>query len=148
LTRKGLSDRIAGAILFALALWFWWRAGTYTVAFGDPAGPSLFPRVIAVPLAVLSLWLVLRPDENPTWFRFPAVLKQGVALACLFAYPYLIVPLGFPIATFLAALPLSLLFGATWLQGTITAACLGVGLFFTFDLLFGLPLPAGPLFGG
>jgi putative tricarboxylic transport membrane protein len=142
-----LSDRIAGAILLALAGWFWWQAGTYTVAFGDPAGPSLFPRVVAVPAALLSLWLLFRPDPNPTWFRFPAVLKQGVALVCLFAYPYLIVPLGFPAATFLAALPLSLLFGATWLQATITAACLGVGLFFTFDLLFNLPLPAGPFFG-
>lgn len=148
LARLRLSDRLAGAILLALSCWFWWEAGSYKVPFGDVAGPSLFPRVVAVPAAVLSLWLILRPDPNPTWLRFPAVLKQAVALAALFGYPHLIAPLGFPAATFLAALPLALLFGASWLQGTLTALCLGLGLFLVFDRLFGLPLPPGPILDG
>lgn len=142
-----ISDRIAGAILFALAVGYWWQAGTYTVSFGDPSGPSLFPRVVAVPFALLALMLLIRPDPDPTWFKWPAAARQFGALAVLFGYPLAIEPLGFPIATFAASLPLSLILGGTWLQATLTALALAVGLYFLFDGLFGLPLPPGPLFG-
>jgi putative tricarboxylic transport membrane protein len=144
---RGLSDRIAGAILLALAIWFWWQAANYRVAFGDWAGPSLFPRIVAVPLALFSLVLILRPDPNPSWFRWPAVARQAVALVVLFGYPQIIQPLGFPAATFLAVLPLAVLFGATWLQGVVAGLGISVSLYFIFDGFFGLPLPLGPLFG-
>ena len=141
------SDRVAGAILFALAVWYWWQAGAYQVAFGDVAGPSLFPRVVAVPFAALALLLVLRPDPDPVWLRWPAAARQAGALAVLVGYPLLIEPLGFPMATFLACLPLSLVLGATWLQATLAALAIALGLFFMFDGVFGLPLPPGPLLG-
>lgn len=140
------SDRIAGAILFALALWYWWEAGSYSVAFGDPSGPSLFPRVIAVPFAIFALFMIVAPDPDPVWLRRATALRQVGALAVLFGYPLLIVPLGFPVATFAASLPLSLIFGASLLQATVTALAIAVGLFLLFDGFFGLPLPAGPLF--
>ena len=142
-----LSDRIAGTILFALAVWYWWDAGNYTVSFGDPAGPSLFPRVVAVPFALLALVLVLRPDPDPVWLRWPAAARQVAALVVLCVYPLAIEPLGFPIATFAACVPLSLILGGTWLQAVLTALGLSLGLFFTFDGLFGLPLPPGPILG-
>ena len=143
-----MSDRIAGTILFVLAVWYWWQAGTYQVNFGDPGGPSLFPRVVAVPLAVFSLFLVVRPDPGPVWFRWPSVLRQAGALAVLLIYPMAIKPLGFPASTFLAVLPLSLILGGTWLQATLSALGISVSLYFIFDRFFGLPLPAGPFFGG
>ena len=142
-----LSDRIAGTILFVLAVWYWWEAGSYAVSFGDPAGPSLFPRVVAVPFALFALFLVVRPDPDPVWLRWPAAAKQLGALVVLFGYPMLIVPLGFPIATMLACLPLSLILGGNWLQSTLVAVAIGFGLFFLFDGVFGLPLPTGPIFG-
>ena len=142
-----LSDRIAGAILFALAVWYWWEAGTYAVSFGDPAGPSLFPRVIAVPFALLALVLIVKPDPDPAWFQWPAAARQVGALIVLFGYPMAIVPLGFPIATFAACLPLSMILGGTWLQATLTSLAIALGLYFLFDGLFGLPLPPGPIFG-
>jgi putative tricarboxylic transport membrane protein len=142
-----LSDRIAGAILFALAVWYWWHAGSYTVTFGDPAGPSLFPRVVAVPLALFALVLIVRPDPEPAWLRWPAAAKQIGALVVLFGYPIAIVPLGFPIATFLACVPLSIILGGSWLQATLASLGIALGLYFLFDGLFGLPLPAGPIFG-
>ncbi|RMH49402.1 MAG: tripartite tricarboxylate transporter TctB family protein [Alphaproteobacteria bacterium] len=144
---RGLSDRVAGAILFALAIWFWWQAGSYAVAFGDPAGPSLFPRVVAVPMALFSLVLILRPDPDPVWLRWPAAARQGAALAILLVYPLMLRPLGFPAATFLAVLPLALLFGARVMPAVVTALAIAGGLFVIFDTLFGLPLPLGPLSG-
>ena len=146
MTRR-LSDRIAGAILFALALWYWWEAGSYAVSFGDPAGPSLFPRVVAVPLALLALVLIVRPDPDPVWLRWPAAARQVGAVVILFGYPMLIQPLGFPIATFVASLPLSLILGGRWLQATLASLGIALGLYFLFDGVFGLPLPPGPIFG-
>lgn len=142
-----LSDRVAGTILFVLAIWYWWQAGSYAVSFGDPAGPSLFPRVVAVPFAIFSLVLVFRPDPDPIWLRLPSAFKQIAAVIVLFAFPLLIEPLGYPVATFAACFPLALILGATWLQATLTSLATGAGLYFLFDGVFGLPLPAGPFFG-
>lgn len=142
-----MSDRIAGTILFVLAVWYWWDAGNYTVSFGDPAGPSLFPRVVAVPFALLALVLIVRPDPDPEWFKWPAAARQVGAVLVLFAYPMAIQPLGFPIATFAACLPLSMILGGSWLQATLASLGIAVGLYFLFDGLFGLPLPPGPIFG-
>jgi putative tricarboxylic transport membrane protein len=142
-----LSDRIAGTILFVLAVWYWWDAGNYAVSFGDPAGPSLFPRVVAVPFALLALALILRPDPDPQWLRWPAAARQAGALVVLFGYPLAIAPLGFPIATFVACLPLSMILGGSALQATLASLAIALGLYFLFDGLFGLPLPPGPIFG-
>ena len=142
-----LSDRIAGAILLALAVWFWFQAGAYKVEFGDPAGPSLFPRAVAVPTALLAIVLIVRPDPNPEWLRWPSVLSQIATLVILIGYPLVIEPMGFPLSTTLAAALLSLILGGGWLQSVLLALGIGFGLFFLFDRGFGLPLPVGPIFG-
>lgn len=58
----------------------------------------------------------------------------------------MIEPLGFPAATFLAVMPMAMLFGARWLPAVITGLAMAVTLFILFDQIFGLPLPAGPFF--
>jgi putative tricarboxylic transport membrane protein len=142
-----LSDRIAGAIILALAIWYWIEAGTYTVAYGDPAGPSLLPRGIAVPMAIFAIYLVVRPDPDPVWVRWPHVWRQVATLVVLIAYPLLIEPLGFPLSTTLGGLLLARVLGGTWLQSVATGLALGFGLYFLFDGVFRLPLPVGPIFG-
>ena len=142
-----LSDRIAGTILLALAVWFWIHAGTYTVGFGDPAGPSLFPRAVAVPTALLAAVLIFRPDPNPEWLRWPHVLGQIATLVILVAYPMLIEEMGFPLSTALGAALLARILGGGWLQAVLSGLAIGFGLFFLFDWGFGLPLPTGPIFG-
>lgn len=142
-----LSDRIAGTILLALAIWFFVQAGSYNVAFGDPAGPSLFPRAVAVPVGLLAVVLILRPDRDPMWFRWPNVGSQAATVVILFAYPALIEPVGFPLSTALAAALLARILGGGWLQSVLSGLLIGFGLFFMFDDGFGLPLPVGPIFG-
>jgi putative tricarboxylic transport membrane protein len=142
-----LSDRIAGAILLAVAVWYWVEAGNYTVGFGDPAGPSLFPRVVAVPTGLLAAVLIARPDPDPVWLRWPHVWRQIATVIILFAYPLLIEPIGFPLSTTLGAALLARILGGGWLQSVIGGLAMGFGLFFLFDGVFGLPLPAGPIVG-
>lgn len=142
-----VGDRIAGAILLALAIWYWWEAGRYSVSFGDPAGPSFFPRLLAYPMGLFALVLIVKPDPDPVWFRWPHVMGQIATLAILVVYPLVIEPIGFPIATALAAALLARILGATWLQAVLSGLGMGLGLFLLFDGIFGLPLPTGPLFG-
>jgi hypothetical protein len=42
--------------------------------------------------------------------------------------------------------PLAIILGATWLQAVLASLGIALGLFFLFDWVFGLPLPAGPIF--
>lgn len=142
-----LSDRIAGAILLALAIWYWIAAGGFTVAYGDPAGPSLFPRMVAVPLGLFATFLIVKPDPDPVWFRWPHVTGQMAMLAILVIYPFVIEPIGFPLSTSVAAALLARVLGGNWLQSVVTGVVIGFGLFVLFDVIFGLPLPTGPLFG-
>jgi putative tricarboxylic transport membrane protein len=142
-----IGDRVAGAIILAISVWYWIEAGNYTVAYGDPAGPGLVPHAIAVPMGLFAAYLIIRPDPDPVWFRWPQVLGQAASLVILFVYPLLIEPLGFPLATILGSALLARILGATWLKSVISGLVVGVGLFILFDFGFNLPLPLGPIFG-
>jgi putative tricarboxylic transport membrane protein len=142
-----ISDRIAGAILLALAIWYWVQAGTYSIAFGDPAGPSFFPRLIAVPLGLFAAFLIVKPDRDPVWLRWPHALGQIATLAILIVYPLVIESIGFLIATFLGTTLLARILAGTWLQSVLTGLVTSAGLYLIFDTVFGLPLPPGPIFG-
>lgn len=139
-----LSDRIAGAIVLALAIWYFWTATGFREDFGDPVGPAAFPEMLAIPTGLFALFLILRPDPEPTWIHVPGVFRQIATLAALLAYPLLIEPLGFPAATFLGAGALSRILGAGWLGAVLTGLATGLGLWIIFDPLLGLPLPFLP----
>jgi len=141
---KGLSDRIAGAVILALAIWYYWVATGFRQGFGDPVGPAAFPKMVAVPTAIFALFLIVRPDPGPTWIHRPGIWRQLAALGTLLAYPPLIEPLGFPAATFLGVVALAKILGASWLAATVTGVSVGVGLYIIFDPLLGLPLPLAP----
>jgi putative tricarboxylic transport membrane protein len=139
-----VSDRLAGAAFAALAGWIWWKAGEFQLAFGDPVGPSAFPRLVAAPMALCALALIVAPDAEPAWPRGRALARQGAALAALLAYPALLAPLGFPLATAAAVAALGRTLGADWLRAAGAGVVAGVGLWAVFDRLLGLPLPALP----
>lgn len=144
---RRLGDRIAGGLLFVLSIWYFYQAGSFDVAFGDPAGPALFPRMVAIPLGLLSLFLLVRPDPDVVWVEWPQAIGQIACIAVLFGYPLILEPAGFPIATLIATLVLSKILGGTWLQAVATGVVVGFGLYFLFNFGFGLPLPVGPIFG-
>ena len=142
-----MSDRIAGAIFLALAVWCWITAAEYAVDFSDPAGPALFPRMIALPLGLLSLFLIIRPDSDPGWLKWPQAAGQIATVIVLFVYPALLESAGFPLATILATLVLAKILGASWLQAALCGIAVGFGVFILFDWGFGLPLPIGSILG-
>jgi putative tricarboxylic transport membrane protein len=140
-----MSDRLTGLALLALAVAYGIAASGYQAMIGDPLGPAVFPIVLAIPLGLLSLYLIVRPDREPDWPRGRALLKQLLALVAFVAYAYLLEPLGFVLSTFLAVVALGWLLGARPWQAGVAGAAIAVVLFVLFDTLLGLPLPAGGL---
>jgi len=140
-----VSDRLTGLLLLALAVAYGVTASGYQAMIGDPLGPAVFPIVLAIPLGLLSLYLVVRPGPEADWPRGRALLKQVLALVAFVAYAYLLEPLGFLVSTFLAVVALGCLLGARLRQAAVAGAGIAVVLFVLFDSLLGLPLPAGVL---
>jgi putative tricarboxylic transport membrane protein len=140
-----VSDRLTGLALLALALAYGLAGGGYQAVIGDPLGPAVFPIALAIPLGLLSLYLIVRPGPEPDWPRGRALLKQVLALVAFVAYAYLLEPLGFLVSTFLAVVVLGRLLGARLWQAGAAGAAIPLVLFVAFDTLLGLPLPAGVL---
>lgn len=140
-----MSDRLTGVVLLALAVAYGITASGYQAMIGDPLGPAVFPVVLAIPLGLLSAYLIIRPDREPAWPKGPALLKQLLAVVAFVAYAYLLEPLGFLVSTFLAVLALGRLLGASLRQAGAAGVAISVVLFVLFDGLLGLPLPLGLL---
>ena len=140
-----MSDRLTGLVLLALAVAYGIMASGYQAMIGDPLGPAVFPIALAIPLGLLSVYLIIRPDREPAWPRGPALLKQILAIVAFVAYAYLLEPLGFLVSTFLAVVALGSLLGAGLPQAGAAGVGIAVLLFVLLDTLLGLPLPGGVL---
>lgn len=140
-----MSDRITGLILLALAVAYGVTASGFEAMIGDPLGPAVFPLVLSIPLALFSIYLIVRPDPEPAWARGGALLKQVLTLAVFVAYAFLLEPLGFVITTFLAVIALGILLGARVSQAGAAGLAIALVLFVLFHHVLSLPLPVGPL---
>ncbi|GHD53274.1 membrane protein [Thalassobaculum fulvum] len=139
-----MSDRLTGLLIAALAIWYGWTANNFEEGFGDPVGPSAFPKLLAVPMGLFALYLVIRPDADPDWPRGNPLIRQGVMLAALVVYPLILEPLGFPLATALAIFIMAVLLRGTRRAAGVAAVAISLGLFVTFDQILGLHLPMLP----
>jgi putative tricarboxylic transport membrane protein len=139
-----MSDRIAGLFFAALAVWYGLTASSFESGFGDPLGPAMFPELVAVPFAIFSVFLILRPDPDPTWVTGTPLLRQAMTLVVLFGYGLSLERLGFPLATAIGSAMLCRLLGAAWLPAALAGIGMGLGLYLIFDPLLGLPLPFLP----
>lgn len=144
-----MSDRIVGVLLFLLAVGYGLQARGFESGFvSDPLGPSAFPLLLAVLLAPSSIYLIVRPDRGADWPRGRALLHQVFTVAVLIGYAFVLVPVGFIPATFIALTVIAVQLGTRYLPAAAMGAVASVGLYALFDLALGLPLPMGTVFGG
>ena len=141
-----MSDRLTGLLIAALAIWYGWTANNFEEGFGDPVGPSAFPKLLAVPMGLFALYLIVRPDPEPRWPVGAARLRQLGMLATLVAYPLVLEVLGFPIATALGVVAMAVLLGGPRKAAAGSAVAVSLGLFVMFDQILGLHLPMLPSF--
>ena len=107
-------------------------------------GQGAFPRLVSVPLGLLSLYLILRPGMNQRWPGRAALIRQLCLLVLLMVYAGLIHPLGFLPTALLTVTLMIRLFGATWRQALPFGLLLTLGLYLLFEFALGMPLPDMP----
>lgn len=139
-----LGDRITGVLLLLVAAVAWWLSHDYTSGFGQTVGPGAFPRLVSVPLGLLSLYLIVRPGVNQRWPERSALLRQLGLLVLLMVYAGLIQPLGFLPTALLTVTLMIRLFGASWRQALPFGLLLSLGLYLLFEFALGMPLPDMP----
>ncbi|WP_299231492.1 tripartite tricarboxylate transporter TctB family protein [uncultured Halomonas sp.] len=139
-----VGDRITGVVLLLVAVVAWWLSHDYTSSFGQTIGPGAFPRLVSVPLGLLSLYLIARPGVNQRWPERSALLRQLSLLVLLMVYAGLIQPLGFLPTALLTVTLVIRLFGASWRQALPFGLLLTLGLYLLFEFALGMPLPDMP----
>ncbi len=140
-----MSDRLFGGITLLLALAFIAGATQIEAALiFDSLGPSAFPIIIGVLLAISSVYLILRPDPEPDWPAARRVVEIVLALVVMLAYTFLLEPLGFVLATAIAASLLSWRLGAPLAVAGLSGVGIAVGIYVVFHLILGLSLARGP----
>lgn len=134
-----------GLLLLALSVAYGLLARGLHAGFSDPLGPSAFPLVLAIPLGLLSLYLIVRPDPEPVWLTGRALVRQIVSVGVLVGYALALEPLGFLPSTVIALTFLAMVLGARVGRAALTAVVTSVVLYVLFDRILGLSLPAGVL---
>lgn len=139
------NDRICGVLLLVLAVAYGWGATQFPEPFGgaESVGPETFPKVLAVVLALSSLYLIVKPDPDNAWPKGRIVLELVIAVAVLIAYTLLLQPLGFIISTLLAVGTLCWRMGAAPMRAYMTGAVAGVVVYLLFTYALNLALPLG-----
>ena len=142
-----LNDRIFGVLMLALAVAYGWGATQFPVPFGgsETVGPDTFPTVIAVVLALSSLYLIVKPDPDNAWPKSRTALELIIAVLVLIAYTWLLDLLGFIIATLLAVGTLCWRMGAAPVRAYVTGGVAGIAVFAIFTYGLDLALPLGLL---
>jgi putative tricarboxylic transport membrane protein len=142
---KRLSDRSLGLFGLALAALILWRATLIQDSFiQDPLGPRVFPNSLAIVIALSSLYMLFRPDEEPHWPPFAKFFEIAMAVACMVAYAQFLPVAGFVVSTAFAAAYLAWRLDATPLRAAIAGVGISIGIYVVFHLVLGLSLARGP----
>lgn len=144
-----MTDRLSGLVLLVFALWFGALAWRLPQSFfSDPVGSRTFPLIVAVFLTPLALYLMLRPSSGKVaWPPRASLLPLALTVVILLAYAWLLQPLGFLVATFLAFAALALVFRAPLARALLASLVTTLALYGLFDRLLELYLPTGELLG-
>ena len=128
-----ISDRIFGLVVLIVAAGYVLAATQIQTSFlADPVGPRMFPYLVGGAAAVCGLFVLIKPDPDPTWPGFRTFGALIFSVIVLVAYAYSLKPLGFLIPTALAAGIISFQIHPR----AATAAAAGIGLSVGLYVLF------------
>jgi putative tricarboxylic transport membrane protein len=150
-----IHDSLSGALLLAFAAAVYWHTLGFPEIPGDPVGPALFPRVIAIGMGLCGAVLIVRGllsqglrswGELPEWIRMPGLVAAFllVVLGLLISY-FFLDRLGFLVVApvLLAALMIALHVRVALAIPVAVGASLLIHAIFYKGL--GVPLPWGLL---
>ncbi len=137
-------DRLAGIVILVVTGAIMVVSVSFRSVFpADPLGPRAFPLVSAVLMGLGAAWITFRPTSRTTDRVSNSV---WLAVVSFVGYALLLEPLGFFVATVLAFVALSLLFGGRPVRSVLGGVVLVAALYLLFVEALGLVLPVGSLF--
>ena len=107
--------------------------------------PKALPLLLAALMAVVCIYLIIRPEEDPVWPSRAAWLRIGMTTLVFILYAYTIIPLGYIVSTSLAVGLLSLIFQGPLLRSFVAALLFSLAMYALFAMLLDLSLPYGSL---
>jgi len=141
------TDRLAGAVLAAFAIFALWES--HKLPFGTivEPGPGTVPVLLALTLLVCSLAVVVggaaaHPVTTLRWTEW----RHAVAIlgACVFM-ALALERLGYRLTILVALLALvTLVEEKSWIVAAIFAVGFSLGSYFLFNTLLRVPMPQGP----
>jgi hypothetical protein len=113
--------------------------------------PELFPQLVAIAFGILGLWYLwrsfnLRQRNELRDLDREAIVNVEVTFACMAAYVFLMVALGFVLGSAIMVFGLSTFFGNRnfWLSGAV-AVLIPMTIFFVFRHFLLVELPPFPI---
>lgn len=144
-----MQDRILSVVTLLLSGVVIFAATKFHVPYQyEPLGPKAFPVMIAGLLAVASLWLFFRPDEDKWQPSAQVVGKLVAAVVLMFVYALLYDTLGFLLSTLLISGLFSWLFGARPVTAALYAAAISIVGYFVLSWVLELNVPTGRIVEG
>lgn len=143
------SDRITALVLLGLAAVYGFGASSLKAGFGSgPVGPKGFPTLLAICLALVAIGIFFKNDIKEAWSAGSGWLNLVLVSLSFLAYAYLLLPIGFLLATTLETGFVAQRFGAKLWHAALTGLAASALMYLLFVYALGIPLPIGRAFGG
>lgn len=139
------SDRVLGSVGLGIAVLYTIQARTFDgTAFGSgPVGPKTLPTGVGVVFGAISLYLIARPDESPTWPTGRAWWQIAIVLISSYLYGQVLEPVGFIAASAAIIVIIGVLFRAPIRRLAPLSVVFPIVMAFIFNNWLELKLPAG-----
>lgn len=140
-----MSDRIFAVFGLIFAGLMAWSSTLIEESFiQDPLGPKAFPVVIAALVALASVAMLIKPDQDPLWPQARKWLELAISVGVMVIYAYILPEVGFVIASALLTAFLVNRLGGTLPQALVAGVLTSVTVFVVFGYGLHLSLAKGP----
>lgn len=142
-----ITDRVFGVLLLILAVTYGYEATKFPVPFGgqESVGPETFPILLSIILAIGSIYMIVKPDEDAKWPAVSMLLELGVVCLVLVLFAFGLEHIGFVLSATPAVAFLCWRMGATPVKSLLTGAITSVVIYVLFTQVLELALPSGIL---
>lgn len=143
------NDRGLGLAGLILAVAYGWHAQKLQVASAGVGaiGPGAFPTLLAIGLAIASLYFMVKPDADQKWPAMRTFAEIIGVFVALVVFVLILESVGFIIAAGLVIWFLSWRMGAAIKSSALVGAATAVTMFVLFNYGLELSLPIGSLWG-